>query len=278
MSFRFLPRPSLLHLPKNSSRWNSSFDPTKSFKLSLPPSPGWKLGDGAVRGLAEHEDSPRKTWILDETSTKDSYKLITSIIVPRPIAFISTLDTDGQPNLAPFSYFSMVSHNPPLLSVSFTLSPQKPKDTRENILATKEFTVNIISEHFIEAANSTSLDAPADVSEWIVSGLTMEPSSQVKPPRCAESIVSMECTLHSSQDISDLKNEAITSTLVLGLIKQVHVRQTALAENGLELDPAKLRPVARLGGLTYARLTDGFNLPRLSWKKFGEKVREMTGR
>ncbi|KAJ3748824.1 hypothetical protein DFH05DRAFT_1474377 [Lentinula detonsa] len=206
-------------------------------------------------------------------STKDSYKLLTSAIIPRPIAFISTIAEDGTPNLAPFSYFSMISHNPPLLSVSFSLSPRRPKDTRENILATKEFTVNIISEHFIEAANVTAVEAPADVDEWIISGLTMEPSSQVKPACVKESLFSMECQLHFSHDILDLKTSDVTNSLVLGLIKQVHVNKSVLAENGLVIDPAKLRPVARLGGNTYARLTDTFDVPRPDWKNIRDAVK-----
>ncbi|KIP08478.1 hypothetical protein PHLGIDRAFT_69237, partial [Phlebiopsis gigantea 11061_1 CR5-6] len=104
------------------------------------------------------------------------YKILTSTVIPRPIAFVSTISSDGIPNLAPMSYFSLVAHNPPLLSVSFSLSKGKPKDSRENILATKEFTVSIISEPFVEAANATSVDAPPEVDEWLLAGLTPEPS------------------------------------------------------------------------------------------------------
>ncbi|KAJ4483330.1 hypothetical protein J3R30DRAFT_1763772 [Lentinula aciculospora] len=284
MSFKLLPRPRppLLSYSRSrlSRRWNSasSFDPHKPFTLTSSALPEWKPGDGVSKGLSEHDDSPRKTWILDEMSTKDSYKLLTSAIIPRPIAFISTIAQDGTPNLAPFSYFSMISHNPPLLSVSFNLSPRRPKDTRENILATKEFTVNIISEHLVEAANATAVEAPADVDEWIVSGLTMEPSLQVKPACVKESLVSMECKLHFSHDISDLKSSDITNTLVLGLIKQVHVTKSALTESELVLDPAKLRPVARLGGNTYARLTDAFDIPRPAWKMVRDAVQTLTKR
>jgi flavin reductase (DIM6/NTAB) family NADH-FMN oxidoreductase RutF len=98
--------------------------------------------------------------------------------------------------LTTFQY--KVSHNPPLLSVSFSLSPRRPKDTRENILATKEFTVSIISEPFVEAANATSIEAPSDVDEWLVSGLTMEKSVGVKPAYVKESAVSMECEVRLS--------------------------------------------------------------------------------
>lgn len=144
------------------------------------------------------------------------YKLLTSAVIPRPIAFVSTISEDGVRNLAPMRCVPwsqrmmimmvtslaqtvisiwyvepallisiraqscnphfQVSHNPPLLSVSLSLSKRRPKDTRENIKATKEFTVSIISEPFVEAANVCSVEAPAHVDEWVVSGLTPEPS------------------------------------------------------------------------------------------------------
>ncbi|KAJ3724588.1 hypothetical protein FB446DRAFT_737736 [Lentinula raphanica] len=284
MSFRLLPRPHSPLLSYVSStlfrRWNSSapFNPHKPLQWTSSPSPGWKLGDGASKAFSEHEHALRKTWDLDKMSTTDSYKLLTSAIIPRPVAFVSTLAEDGTPNLAPFSYFSMVSHNPPLLSVSFSLSSRRPKDTRENILATKEFTVNIISEHFIEAANATAVEAPANVDEWIISGLTMEPSSLVKPACVKESLFSMECQLHFAHDILDLENSNITNTLVLGLIKQVHAKESILSKNGMVVDPGKLRPVARLGGNTYARLTDTFDVPRPAWKEVRDAVNELVER
>lgn len=208
----------------------------------------------------------RKVWDLEGTSSKETYQLLTSAIVPRPIAFVSTLSDDGTPNLAPFSYFSMISHNPPLLSVSFALSQRRPKDSRENILQTKEFTVNIISEPFIEAANSTSVESPAGMNEWLLSGLTPAKSVLVKPPIVEESAVSMECELYSYQNIPNSPSVPPTTTLVLGLIKRVHVREACLREDGLTLDPARLRPVARLGSVSYARTVEGFDLPRVSWK------------
>ncbi|ESK97135.1 flavoprotein oxygenase [Moniliophthora roreri MCA 2997] len=250
------------------------FDPKKAFILTKSPSE-WKLGAGAS-WKSGHEEQSRKTWVMKDTSGRDAYKLLTSVIVPRPIAFVSTLAEDGTPNLAPFSYFSMVSHNPPLLSISFTLPRNRPKDTRENILNTKEFTVNIVSEHFVEASNACSVEAPAPVDEWIVSGLTMEPSQSVKPPCVKESLVSMECQLHFHRDITALDSQDITNTLVLGLIKQAHVRESILLEDGLQVDPALLRPVARLGDISYSRLTEGFDVPRMSWKTVREDVSKLS--
>ncbi|KAK7463487.1 hypothetical protein VKT23_006835 [Stygiomarasmius scandens] len=181
----------------------------------------------------------------------------------------------------------IVSHNPPLLSISFNLG-KRPKDSRENILSTKQFTVNIISEQFVEAANITSVEAPASVDEWKLSGLTMEPSvsdstsnkrrpikrkqTEVKPAMVKESHISMECELHFSHNITALNSSEVTNTLVLGLIKRVHVRNSVLTEDASQVDPDKLSPVSRLGGLTYARLGDSFDLARPSWKAMRETI------
>ncbi|KAF8210356.1 hypothetical protein K438DRAFT_1711027 [Mycena galopus ATCC 62051] len=184
--------------------------------------------------------------------SRETYKLLTSAIIPRPIALVSSLSADGVPNLAPFSYFSMVGHVPPLVSVSFSLSPKVPKHTRDNIMATKEFTVNIVSEAMAEAANATAVDAPVD--EWILSGLTMSPSTLVKPACVLESAVSLECELYFLKDLSPPNSERITTTVVLGLIKKAHVHESVLDARGTGVDPAKLRPISRLGSKTYARV------------------------
>ncbi|KAF8161166.1 hypothetical protein B0H34DRAFT_840101 [Crassisporium funariophilum] len=247
------------------------FDHASKFKVVNPPSPEWQLGGGLPKRMKDWSEevnyAKRKTWdFTNSENIKSSYRLLTSAIIPRPVALVSTLSSDGYPNLAPFSYFSMVSHNPPMISLSFSLSTRRPKDTRTNILANKEFTVSIISEPFIEAANATSVESPADTDEWIISGLTKENSTLVKPPFVRESAISMECELYSFQDICLPSSAEPTTTVVLGLIRQIHVRESVLSDDGTTVDPAKLRPVARLGGTTYARLLEGFDLPRLSWR------------
>jgi len=125
--------------------------------------------------------------------------------------------------------------------------------------------VNLISEPFAEAANETSVEAPPDVSEWDISGLTQEPSLHVKPARVRESAVSMECELFQSQDIFPDGATLPSATLVLGRVKYVHVRNAVLRSNGLSADPAKLRPISRISGMTYARLGEGFDLKRPEW-------------
>ncbi|EDR09033.1 uncharacterized protein LACBIDRAFT_249237 [Laccaria bicolor S238N-H82] len=268
---------------QSSSASPPPFNPRSTFKLTKPPCPTWNLGHGLPASFAiqEGQESARKTWDMSTTPSRDAYRLLTSAIVPRPIALVSTVSAEGHTNLAPFRFacaIHLVSHNPPIVSISFSLSPRRPKDTRENILKTKEFTVNIISESFAEAANATAVESPADVNEWIVSGLTMEPSTTVKPSLVKESPVCMECELFSSQDISPPNSSDITTTVVLGLIKKVHVCESILVDDGTSIDPSKLRPIARLGGRAYGRLLEGFNLPSVVWKSVHEDYRNLAKR
>ncbi|KAH9856838.1 hypothetical protein C2E23DRAFT_809417 [Lenzites betulinus] len=224
-------------------------------------------------------ESAKDGWKIIDTSTEEPGKLYTlmiSGIVPRPIAFVSSLSEDGTENLAPFSWFNQVTHNPPLISVSVAARPISQggdKDTARNIKATKEFTVNIISEPFVENANVTSLDSPPNVSEWPLTGLTKEPSLRVKPARVGESAFSMECELFQAIDIIHPTSGEHTATLVLGLVKLIHVRNDVLNERGV-VDFTKFRPVGRLGDISYARVGDAYRLTRPSWKLEGEKISE----
>ncbi|KAJ6625565.1 hypothetical protein B0H10DRAFT_1782892 [Mycena sp. CBHHK59/15] len=240
------------------------FDSKAALTITDPPHPAWKYGDGAETWL--DPTIPRKSFDFSQLSSRDAYHLLTTAIVPRPIALVSSLSADGVPNLAPFSYFSMVGSIPPLVSISFSLSQKRAKDTRENVIDTKEFTVNIISEPLAEAANCTAVEAPASVDEWLLSGLTPSPSTLVKPACVQESAVSLECELYFLKDLSPPDSSRITTTLVLGLVKKAHVHESVLDAEGSSVDPRKLRPLARLGGTTYSRLTEGFDLDRTSWK------------
>ncbi|KAG1737656.1 hypothetical protein EDB19DRAFT_1909632 [Suillus lakei] len=253
------------------------FNSAASFRVTDPPNPNWQLRQGLPdhvepgKSWKAEEEKGWKTWNLSDISPREVYPLLTSCVVPRPIALVSSISSDGVPNLAPFSYFSMVAHNPPLLSISFSQSPRKSKDTKENILATKQFTVSIISEPIIEAANITSVDAPADVDEWDISGLTRTSSIDVQPPWVKESAIGFECELFYSYEICPPNSDEVTNTLVLGLIKRAHVRESVLTASGT-VDPAKLRAVSRLGGDMYARIGEGFELSRPPWKVIRNQV------
>ncbi|KAF7360894.1 Flavoprotein oxygenase [Mycena sanguinolenta] len=173
-----------------------SFD-TSDFKYTQPPNPSWIYEEALAtteqgQKWAQEAEEGWKTFDPAEEDPRVIYKLCLSGIVPRPIAFVSTLAEDGSGNLAPFSWFNQVSTNPCVISVSVANSPRH-KDTAANIKATKGFTVNIISDPWIAQANSCSMDAPPAINEWTFSGLTQEPSISVKPPRVKESAFSLEC-------------------------------------------------------------------------------------
>ncbi|CCM05012.1 uncharacterized protein FIBRA_07211 [Fibroporia radiculosa] len=255
------------------------FNAAPSFKLTQSPNPGWKWGEGLApktsqlaKEWKEDEKKGWKSFPLKETHGRDVYFLLTSSVIPRPIAFVSSLSADNVPNLAPMSYFSLLAHDPPMVGVSFAMFQGIGKNTRDNILATKTFTVNIISEPFLDAANACSVDAPAEVDEWALSGLTPEPSTVVKPARVKESAVSLECELFNSQDLLSNYGPEVTTTFVMGSIKMVHVRNAVLSPDGVNVDPAKLRPMSRLGMVTYARLGDGIDIPIPMWAQKGEEA------
>jgi flavin reductase (DIM6/NTAB) family NADH-FMN oxidoreductase RutF len=189
----------------------------------------------------------------------DIYKLMIGMIVPRPIAFVSTIDSAGVRNLAPFSYFTACSSNPPVVCFCASVrSGERPhKDTLNNIEATREFVVNIVSEEFAEQMNKTSADVPADVDEFALSGLTPLASDLVKPSRVAESKVQMECRLHQIVRVSDKPGGGI---LVLGEVLRFHVLESLM--DGNKIDPDKLNAIGRMGGPTYVRTHDRFEMQR----------------
>ncbi|KZT64891.1 hypothetical protein DAEQUDRAFT_677775 [Daedalea quercina L-15889] len=246
--------------------------------FTLPPNPDWSFGqpiDATPDGKAWMEGL-KEGWKVVDVAEEDPavmYKLMISGVVPRPVAFVSSVSLDGVENLAPFSWFNMVTGNPPLVSIGVLHNPSTGglKDTAANILATKGFTVNLISEPFVHNANACSIDAPPDVSEWDLSGLTRAPSVHVAAPRVLESAFSLECTLFSSQDITNPATGTVTTTLLLGLVKTVHVRRDMLTSRGL-VDPERLRAVGKMGDITYARQGAMFRIPRPDWTP--EMVRE----
>jgi flavin reductase (DIM6/NTAB) family NADH-FMN oxidoreductase RutF len=187
------------------------------------------------------------------------YKLLIGAIVPRPIAFVSTLSPEGIPNLAPFSFFTAVSANPPVIC----FSPMRRrgslphKDTLHNITITREFVVNIVSEEFAQQMNITSAEFPPEVDEFEAAGLTPIPSDLVKPPRVKESHVHMECRLYLLVEVG---GEDGSGNLVLGEVLRFHVDDQYFDD--FKIDPDQLRAIGRMGGATYTRTTDRFELPR----------------
>jgi flavin reductase (DIM6/NTAB) family NADH-FMN oxidoreductase RutF len=199
--------------------------------------------------------------IVDPQSTEpvNVYKLMIGAIVPRPIAFVSTISLEGVRNLAAFSFFTAISANPPAVCFSPMVrgSGAGQKDTLRNAAATKEFVVNIVSEDFAERMNLTAPEFPPEVDEFEVSGLRPTPSDLVRPPRVAESRISMECKLI---EIVSVSAKVLGGSLVIGEVLRFHVAEGVM-EN-FRIDPDKLKPIGRMAGNTYVRTTDRFEMVR----------------
>jgi len=196
-------------------------------------------------------------------SAAHRYRLLISMIVPRPIAFVSTRSAGGHANLAPFSFFMGVSGVPPLLALSVSTRRGEAKDTARNILETREFVVNAATEDLAEAVNQASGDWPFDTDEFALTGLTPLPSVKVAPPRVAEAAFSLECRTHQ---VVPLGAAPTDTHLVIGEVVWFHVREDVL-EPGLDptaplVDATRLKPIARLGKNLYAQLGEIFALDR----------------
>ena len=190
----------------------------------------------------------------------ETHKLMIGSIVPRPIAFVSTLSKDGLENLAPFSYFNGICSNPP--SIMFCPARRgydgKTKDTLNNIRDTEEFAVNIVSEDFAEQMVSTSTDFEPEVNEFEVSGLTPEPCQKIAPPKVAEAKISFECKLNK---IIPVGNEGPGGGfVVIGTIVLFHIDDDVYEDGYINL--GKLRPIGRLAGNMYTRTTDKLEIIR----------------
>lgn len=178
---------------------------------------------------------------------EQSYKLLTGIVVPRPIAWVTTLNASGRVNLAPFSAFTFVSHCPPMVAISVGVKGDGMKDTGHNILATREFVVNIADPSFVEAVNASAVEFAPDVSEVDALGLETSPGTLVATPRLAGVPVSLECRFHSCIEFGEQP-----SRLMVGEVLRFHVRDGLLV-NG-KINTAELNPLCRLGGPHYATL------------------------
>jgi flavin reductase (DIM6/NTAB) family NADH-FMN oxidoreductase RutF len=193
---------------------------------------------------------------------KEIYKLLTGIVVPRPIALVSTIDRTGIANLAPFSFFNAVGSNPPTVLFCPVVRAAGPdrdtrKDTLRNVEETGEFVVNIINDAIAAAANIASAEVPPEVDEFLLSGLTPIASQAVRPPRVAESPAQMECRLLQVFYTSHAPGGGV---IVLGEVVRFHLRE-ALFDN-FRVDPSGLDAVGRMAGNTWVRTRDRFELTR----------------
>jgi flavin reductase (DIM6/NTAB) family NADH-FMN oxidoreductase RutF len=194
-----------------------------------------------------------------QTPVLDVYHALVSVVTPRPIAWVTTVDRAGRVNLAPFSFFNAFGANPPVVVFSPTNRRDgTKKDTLLNIEATGEFVVNAAVAPLAEQVNRSSKDLPHGESEVDYVGLHTAPSAKVKPPRLAESPVNLECRL---LQVISVGRGPIAGNLVIGEVLVMHVADRVLDEAG-KVDPRKLQSIARLGGDWYCRTTDLFALKR----------------
>jgi flavin reductase (DIM6/NTAB) family NADH-FMN oxidoreductase RutF len=194
-----------------------------------------------------------------ETDEKLLYKLLTSTIIPRPIGWISTVDENGINNLAPFSYFNMVSSDPPCIMFSTRRDNNKNKDTLNNVLQNGEFVVNLVTLDIVEQMNTTSASVEASIDEFELANLTPIDSVTVKPKRVKESLVHFECEKIHEHFIDNDSNGG--ACVVIGKIKTIHIDDSILLENNY-IDLNKYQPIARLAGSNYGALGEIFSVKR----------------
>lgn len=199
--------------------------------------------------------------IPGDISHREFYQILIGAVGPRPIAWVSTVNRGGQPNVAPFSFFNAISAKPPLLGFSPGLrrieSSSHAKDTLSNIRATGEFVVNVVTFDLAEQMNLTSGEYGHEVNEFEVAKLTPAPSEKVKPPRVLESPVNFECKL---ERIIDFGSEWPSSSLVIGEIVLVHLGDAVLRDGHFDRDALDL--IGRMGGDQYSRTTERFEMER----------------
>lgn len=264
----------------NSKKGLLPWTPAKEINVTASSNPSWKWGQGTSSKTA-HRSHVEIDPFEPGRPMFYNYTLLISSIAPRPIGFVSTISSDGKHNLAPFSYFQVVDHDSPVFVIGFSGRADRPKDTLRNLRETGECTFNIVSENMMEAVNATSVDAPFGVSEWSLSGLTKADSTTVKAPRVKESVVSIEGKLCEIIDYKTSRKPAgAHGALAIIEATRFWVADNAIDEKRSHVDLNVLRPVGQLGGVSYARVTETFELPRTNWARAmaesGPELRELA--
>mmetsp|Transcript_28590 Transcript_28590/g.46907 ORF Transcript_28590/g.46907 Transcript_28590/m.46907 type:complete len:279 (-) Transcript_28590:20-856(-) len=217
--------------------------------------------------LPPNQEFGRSTKIFDTDQLQSCYHLMISSVTPRPIALVSSRHPDTNiDNVAPFSYFGVVAHKPPMLAIGFCRQSGQKKDTLVNIEQSKQFCVNIMSEWYLDAANHTCGEFASNVDEFTASGLTKAACQVVNAPRVQQAGVSYECELEYIHRLVSPKDNQPTTEIVLARVVRVHVDESLLIENynpqKPRLETNKLRPLGRLGGNVYCTLGELIDIPR----------------
>lgn len=191
-------------------------------------------------------------------SEREIYKFLIGSIIPRPIAFVTTTSKDGILNGAPFSYFNIVSSNPPMISLSIQRSEGKQKDTARNIIESKQFVVHIVDEQNVEKINKTAASLAPNQSEIELANLTPVESVKISVPGVKEAKIRMECSLEHSLELGG--SDSPGCDLIIGKVVQFHIEQD-IYKNG-RIDPNGLAAVSRLAGDNYAKIGEIFEVKR----------------
>jgi len=193
-----------------------------------------------------------KSFDLKDLSPQQTQMFLQYAVAPRPIAFVSTMDANGNVNLSPFSFFNLFSSNPPILvfSPARRVRDNTTKHTLDNVLQLKECTINIVNFDMVQQTSLSSTEYPQGVNEFIKAGFTELKSEKVKPPRVAESPVQFECIV---RDVIALADTPGAGNLVLAEVVMMHIKEEVLASDG-KIDQLKMDHVARLGGDWYSRV------------------------
>ncbi|WP_366657255.1 flavin reductase family protein [Fodinicurvata sp. EGI_FJ10296] len=205
-----------------------------------------------------------QSFALTDYTPRQRYKLLSSLVVPRPIALVGTIGPDGTNNAAPYSFFNVVSEDPPLVVLGLQISPAgQRKDTAVNIARTGEFVINLVDDALAQAMNICAIDMPPDESEIDAAGLTLAQSVSIAPKRIVESPAALECREVKTLKFSERRD------IVIGEVSHIHVRDKLIDPETLGLDLDHYDPLGRLFAGFYSRQSDRFEMPRISveeWK------------
>ena len=192
-------------------------------------------------------------------SARDRYKLLIGTVIPRPIAFVTTIDEKGRVNAAPFSFFNVLSADPAILAIGVeNHADMRFKDTGHNIRMTEEFTVNIVDDALVDGMNVCAVPFSPEVDELAAAGLTAVPGTHVGCPRIGEAPASLECRRYMTLEVGKSRE------IILGLVLGCFVREGAVNPLTKHVDQRKMDAIGRLGGHGYSRIRDQFDLPTMS--------------
>ena len=205
---------------------------------------------------------------MRQLAARDRYKLLVSVVVPRPIALVTSLSENGQVNAAPFSFFNVMGSEPPIVALAPGNGPDgEPKDTARNIRRNGEFVVNIVDEAIADAMNICAIDFPSGISELVAAGLTAQPSQEVQAPRIEESPVNLECRELMTLEIG-------RNRIVLGEVLHIHIRDELVDPEKLHVRTENMHVVGRMhGGGGYTRTRDYFQIDRLDYEVWQNRQR-----